>query len=218
MCTNCRKTGNKCIFQPVSSSSTTAFVPVSAVPGGVPPGTPLYGAFGQPLAQGAAPGGQPAGAALPPPSSGAPPAFAQQPQQGPESSYGLPSPTVSYYPPPPEDRDARRRRPREEDHAQRLPPPNVYGEPDPRRRSPASASPPQQLYEYPPPNTANHETVERTGTPRRDSPKSPQQGQQTSGPMSLSSLIEHAPPRPPPGSDSGRDIDKNMLTRLNRRT
>jgi hypothetical protein len=33
----------------VSSNPSAAFVPVSAVPGGVPPGTPLYGAYGQPL-------------------------------------------------------------------------------------------------------------------------------------------------------------------------
>ncbi|EFX04918.1 c6 zinc finger domain containing protein [Grosmannia clavigera kw1407] len=48
-CTNCKKTGNDCVFQPVSSTTSTAFVPVSAIQGGVPPGTPLYGAFGQPL-------------------------------------------------------------------------------------------------------------------------------------------------------------------------
>jgi hypothetical protein len=39
----------ECIFQPVSSSSSTAFIPVSAVPSGVPPGTQLFGAYGQPL-------------------------------------------------------------------------------------------------------------------------------------------------------------------------
>ena len=43
----------ECIFQPASSSSTAAFVHVSAVLGGIAPGTPLYGAYGQPL-----PGGQ----------------------------------------------------------------------------------------------------------------------------------------------------------------
>lgn len=220
MCTNCRKTGNKCIFQPVSSSSTTAFVPVSAVPGGVPPGTPLYGAFGQPLAPGASPGGQPAGAALPAPPGGAPPAYAQQPPQGPDGSYGLSSPTSNFYPAPSDDRDPRRR-PHEEDHVQRLPPPNVFGEPDPRRRSPASpaqTTPPQQHYEYPP-NSANHESIERIATPRRESPNSPQQGQQGgSGPMSLSALIEHPSQRPPHGPDTARDIDSNMLGRLNRRT
>ncbi|CAI4218250.1 unnamed protein product [Parascedosporium putredinis] len=57
-----------------------AFVHVSAVPGGIAPGTPLYGAYGQPLAQG--PGG-------PPPSHGsqAPPG----PPQGP-ASHGAPTP------------------------------------------------------------------------------------------------------------------------------
>ncbi|KAL2150042.1 hypothetical protein VTH82DRAFT_7718 [Thermothelomyces myriococcoides] len=48
-CANCDKLRIDCIFQPVSSNSSAAFVPVSAVPGGVPPGTPLYGAYGQPL-------------------------------------------------------------------------------------------------------------------------------------------------------------------------
>ncbi|KAL2161136.1 hypothetical protein VTH06DRAFT_8355 [Thermothelomyces fergusii] len=48
-CTNCDKLRIDCIFQPVSTNASAAFVPVSAVPGGVPPGTPLYGAYGQPL-------------------------------------------------------------------------------------------------------------------------------------------------------------------------
>ncbi|KAH8780028.1 hypothetical protein F5883DRAFT_194354 [Diaporthe sp. PMI_573] len=207
-CTNCRKTGNECIFQPVSSSSTTAFVPVSAVPGGVPPGTPLFGAFGQPLPQG---GGQPGqhGGAPQPPAGGS-----QQPYP-PSENYALPSPTGSYYPPPPEDRSGvPQRRLHEEEHGQRLPPPHVYGEPDPRRRSPASSAPggtPPQ-YEYPPPD--------RTSTPsqRRESPNASQSGQQGGSVMALSSLMEHPPPRPPPSADSSRDIDQNMLGRLNRRT
>ncbi|KAG6125110.1 hypothetical protein E4U35_007625 [Claviceps purpurea] len=49
-CQNCARMNQECIFQPVSSSSSTAFIPVSAVPGGVPPGTQLFGAYGQPLA------------------------------------------------------------------------------------------------------------------------------------------------------------------------
>ncbi|KUI72693.1 hypothetical protein VM1G_08108 [Cytospora mali] len=210
-CINCRKTGNECIFQPVSSSSTTAFVPVSAVPGGVPPGTPLFGAFGQPLPQGASPGGQAGGA--PPPSSTA---GSQQPY--PSENYTLPSPTASYYPPPPEDRSSiPQRRRHEEEHAPRLPPPNVYGETDARRRSPASSAPagtPPPQYELPLPDG--------TGSPRRDSPNAPPPaGQQSAGPggvMSLSSLMDHPPPRPRPSSDSSRDIDQNMLGRLNRRT
>ncbi|KAI1813151.1 hypothetical protein GGS20DRAFT_554608 [Poronia punctata] len=50
-CTNCFKMNQECIFQPVSSGSSTAFVPVSALPNGVPPGVPIYGAYGQPLAE-----------------------------------------------------------------------------------------------------------------------------------------------------------------------
>ncbi|RDA82542.1 hypothetical protein CP532_5208 [Ophiocordyceps camponoti-leonardi (nom. inval.)] len=84
-CQNCARMNQECIFQPVSSSSSTAFIPVSAVPGGVPPGTQLFGAYGQPLAPNAAhpyppqhhPGGPPPGLYPPPP----PPPLQQQQQQ-----------------------------------------------------------------------------------------------------------------------------------------
>lgn len=119
-----------------------------------------------------------------------------------------------------------RRRPNEEDHASRLPPP-VYGDPDPRRRSPASpghshpSNTPPQHYDYPA-NAPGFDlpSRDRTSTPRRDSPNSPQQGGNGNGPMSLHSLIDPAqpPPRPPPSSDSNRDMDQSMLSRLNRRT
>lgn len=182
-------------------------MPVSAVPGGVPPGTPLFGAFGQPLPQGASPGGVPP----PPPSGGSQQAY-------PSENYALPSPTASYYPPPSEDRSSiPQRRRHEDDHAPRLPPPNVYGDADPRRRSPASSAPggtPPPQYELPQPDSA--------GSPRRDSPNAPlpasQQGAGPGGVMSLSSLMEHPPSRPRPSSDTSRDIDQNMLGRLNRRT
>lgn len=37
--------------------------------------------------------------------------------------------------------------------------------------------------------------------------------------MSLHTLMDqNPPPRPPPNADSSRDIDQNMLGRLNRRT
>lgn len=69
----------ECIFQPVSSSSSTAFIPVSAVPGGVPPGTQLFGAYGQPLAPNSIP---------PPP----PPPSHYHPHHGPGAA------VPSYYP------------------------------------------------------------------------------------------------------------------------
>ncbi|KAH6879784.1 hypothetical protein B0T10DRAFT_464321 [Thelonectria olida] len=52
-CTNCKRFNKECTFQPVSSSGPTftAFVPVSAVPGGVPPGIQLFGAFGEPFSK-----------------------------------------------------------------------------------------------------------------------------------------------------------------------
>ncbi|KAK7592452.1 hypothetical protein V3481_007070 [Fusarium oxysporum f. sp. vasinfectum] len=54
-CQNCARMNQECIFQLVSSSSSTAFIIVSALPGGVPPGTQLFGAYGQPLALGTIP-------------------------------------------------------------------------------------------------------------------------------------------------------------------
>ena len=89
-CTNCKKTGNDCVFQPVSSTTSTAFVPVSAIQGGVPPGTPLYGAFGQPLGPngGRGPNGPPGSG---PPSGG--------PMNGPggHPGYGPTSPGAGGY-------------------------------------------------------------------------------------------------------------------------
>lgn len=51
----------ECIFEPVSLKSSTAFIPVSAVPGGVPPGTQLFGAYGQPLNPSSIPASHPPG-------------------------------------------------------------------------------------------------------------------------------------------------------------
>ncbi|KAK8099409.1 uncharacterized protein PG998_012650 [Apiospora kogelbergensis] len=79
-CTNCIKMNQECIFQPVSSSTSTAFVPVSALQNGIPPGTQLFGAYGQPLSgpSNAQPGGGPY--------SAGPPGYDQP----------LPSPTGSF--------------------------------------------------------------------------------------------------------------------------
>ncbi|KAH7108907.1 putative C6 transcription factor [Dactylonectria macrodidyma] len=60
-CQNCVRRNLICIFRPVSSSNSTAFVPVSAVPGGVPPGTQLFGAYGQPLDSSSVPAPHPPG-------------------------------------------------------------------------------------------------------------------------------------------------------------
>lgn len=145
----------ECVFQPVSSSSSTAFIPVSAVPGGVPPGTPLYGAYGQPLApqphpyQPGAPAQQqqpPANFYPHPPQAGQPPGHqAAQGSQGPPAQ----SPTESSYSYNSGRGDegsqggARRRRRSSEDQEEtyRLPPPRVGAtEEEPRRRSPAEFS------------------------------------------------------------------------------
>ncbi|CAM1501602.1 Fc.00g035860.m01.CDS01 [Cosmosporella sp. VM-42] len=155
-CQNCARMNQECIFQPVSSSSSTAFIPVSAVPGGVPPGTQLFGAYGQPLAPGSVP---------PPPAHAGP--YQQHPNQPPpHASYyqqhqqPVQSPTESfssYGDPRNEDAQVagrrRRRTSEEQEESRRLPPPRVSGEDDPRRRSPAEfsnhSSPGGLSYPYP---------------------------------------------------------------------
>ncbi|RDA88101.1 hypothetical protein CP533_0515 [Ophiocordyceps camponoti-saundersi (nom. inval.)] len=143
-CQNCARMNQECIFQPVSSSSSTAFIPVSAVPGGVPPGTQLFGAYGQPLAPNAAhpyppqqhPGGPPPGLYPPPPP---PPQQHHQQQQPPPTQ----SPTGSYSSYGDEASQVvgrrRRRTPEEREEGYRLPPPRG-GDEEPRRRSPAELS------------------------------------------------------------------------------
>ena len=210
-CTNCDKLRIDCVFQPVSSNSSTAFVPVSAVPGGVPPGTPLYGAYGQPL--------PPASGQAPPP-RGYPP-----PLPPPEYNTSPHSPTGQY--PLYDDRDGTRRRtrPPEDDHALRLPPPNYPSDEDPRRRSPASnhshGTPPTAYHQYHHSGSYEHD---RTPTPHRNSPgglptpapsQAPSQASASSNPMSLDHLMDHD--TRDRNSASGSDIDQSMLGRLNRR-
>ncbi|KAG5913492.1 hypothetical protein E4U42_001115 [Claviceps africana] len=232
-CQNCARMNQECIFQPVSSSSSTAFIPVSAVPGGVPPGTQLFGAYGQPLAPNSVPashhfshggGASPVGPAGPP---------YYQPMQSPTGSYS------SYGGDARADDGAagrrRRRTPEEQEESYRLPPPrsNMVDD-DPRRRSPAegssSGSPggmghvlyqgattrhsPRNLTLSQPPTSANHgQPVAGTRSPV---------GQNGSSRASTPSQA----PRPPPGATSSvmslsnlvdkSDIDKGMIDRLNR--
>ncbi|KAM7201400.1 hypothetical protein V8F20_004864 [Naviculisporaceae sp. PSN 640] len=205
-CTNCDKLRIECIFQPVSSNSSTAFVPVSAVPGGVPAGTPLYGAYGQPLAPAS---GQSSSAAppYPAPSSDYPPPPAH-------------SPTTSQYPPLDDrDRDLGRRRPRpaDEGHPIRLPPPNPNypKDDDPRRRSPSSihsnGTPPTSYHSYPPSgyDQGPPEPAHRT-SPGGPPPSHPP----PANPMSLSLMIT---PEASRTRTSGNDYDRNMLGKLDRR-
>ncbi|KAK4125123.1 hypothetical protein N657DRAFT_633024 [Parathielavia appendiculata] len=239
-CTNCDKLRIDCIFQPVSSNSSAAFVPVSAVPGGVPPGTPLYGAYGQPLPPSAASAPQPRNYPYPP------------------SEYTPPmhSPTGSSFTAY-DDKDPgrRRTRPPEEEHSSRPPPPNYPLDDDPRRRSPVSihsnGTPPAAFRQFqqspygrdrpptpnqnspgrsmpPQPQFRAPQTVPQAGpsqvqqTPSQVSPHPTAQPQPQppstsngySNPMSLGNLID-----PGPGSrPSVNDIDRNMLGRLNRRS
>lgn len=130
----------ECIFQPVSSSSSTAFVPVSAVPGGVPPGTQLFGAYGQPLAPNAVPGQYPPGAPGQPPPPGPPSTYYQQPMHSPTESYSSYTEATRDDGSQPGSR-RRRRTSEEQEEGYRLPPPRAGAqEDDPRRRSPAEFS------------------------------------------------------------------------------
>ncbi|KAI3572053.1 hypothetical protein IWW34DRAFT_638098 [Fusarium oxysporum f. sp. albedinis] len=58
-CQNCARRNETCIFELKFSSNRAAAIPVSAFPGGVPPGTQLFGAYGQPLAPGTVPASSP---------------------------------------------------------------------------------------------------------------------------------------------------------------
>lgn len=223
----------ECIFQPVSSSSSTAFIPVSAVPGGVPPGTQLFGAYGQPLAPNSVPAAHhyAHGGGAPP--AGAPGPAYYQPMQSPTgsySSYGGDART--------DDTVAgrrRRRTPEEQEEGYRLPPPrSTMVDDDPRRRSPAegssSGSPggmghvlyqgaaprqsPRNTALTQPPTSASHGPSgaggrspvgqnDSSGASTPSQAQRPAQGAASSV-MSLSNLVDKS------------DIDKGMIDRLNR--
>ncbi|KAL1873064.1 hypothetical protein VTK73DRAFT_1201 [Phialemonium thermophilum] len=206
-CLNCDKLRIDCVFQPVSSNSSTAFIPVTAVPGGVPPGTPLYGAYGQPLA----------------PASG-PSVPGQFVAAGPDYQHPLQSP-ASQYPAGVDERvELGRRRPRgpDDEPPLRLPPPNRYSpEENAQRRSPASnqgtVTPPTGYYQYPPGTSV--QDIDRTSTPRSNTSTQPpsQPAPTSTNIMSLGNLVDQGPPPQRP-TDASNDIDQSMLGKLNRRT
>ncbi|KAF7531417.1 hypothetical protein G7054_g8878 [Neopestalotiopsis clavispora] len=218
-CSNCMKMNQECVFQPVSSSASTAFVPVSALQN-IPAGTQLYGAYGQPLH-----------------GSGAPP----YPPPG-QYDQPLPSPTGSFggYPDDRGDASRRRQRPPEEDHAVRLPPPAPFPDDNIRRRSPSSSSSPSHLAPYGPHSTQPPQPGYDGRTPPQpiyDSRTPPQPVYDGRTPPPRGSPSGAAVPPPPPptapptsasgtsnsvmslGSimDSNHDIDRGMLGRLNQR-
>jgi len=203
-CSNCDKLGMECIFQPVSSNSSAAFVPLSAL-GSVPPGTPLFGSFGQPLHASTAPLSQ------------------SQQSYSHHSAHDYPplanSPPTSQYSAY-DERDSNRRRTRDEDHAIRLPPPNFPLDDDPRRRSPASpqsngTTPPTQ-YNYPPTSTSYDQgriQIPHSRSPSGPLPTLPTPASQqalsssSSNAMSLSRLTH-------PDTEG---VDREMLGKLDRR-
>ncbi|SCN79851.1 uncharacterized protein FFB20_06009 [Fusarium fujikuroi] len=233
-CQNCARMNQECIFQPVSSSSSTAFIPVSALPGGVPPGTQLFGAYGQPLAPGTVPAPPPPHAAYQHASAPPPPGNYYAPVQSPTESFS------SYGDARTDDGSQlagrrRRRTSEEQDEGYRLPPPRSAVDEDPRRRSPAEFSnhsspggvgyPPYQGARQSPrnPTSGSLPQAATTGSYAASAPggRSPtgqngssgastpaRQGQQSQGGntsiMSLSNLVDKS------------DIDKTMIDRLNR--
>ncbi|KAI0447176.1 hypothetical protein F4803DRAFT_356373 [Xylaria telfairii] len=209
-CTNCIKMNQECIFQPVSSTSSTAFVPVSALPNGVPPGVPLFGAYGQPLA---APSNYPPGANYPPSTQ-----HYEQPLPSPTGSSG------SYWEDRPEN--ARRRHRMSDDHGVRLPPPSTFPDDNSRRRSPSSSSPnhlqpfqasqPQsqlqpQPQPHPHPQPVPHQGLDNRTPPPNGSPSgAPASSVSGSSVMNIENIMS--------SNSSSNDIDRGMLGRLNRRT
>ncbi|KAM3503051.1 hypothetical protein MY10362_004448 [Beauveria mimosiformis] len=218
-CQNCARMNQECIFQPVSSSSSTAFVPLSAVQGGVPPGTQLFGAYGQPLAPNSVPGGH----HYPPHHGGPPPpggAYYGQPGQSPTEPY------APYGGDPREDpavaAGKRSRDAMDRDEEWRRQAPRAAHEDDPRRRSPAEfsskSSPGGGSYPYPAVRHSPHAAaasaarspggqngssgastpVRQPGVPASQGPQAP------TSKMSLSNLLDK------------NDIDKGMIDRLNR--
>ncbi|KAF4499045.1 c6 transcription [Fusarium agapanthi] len=233
-CQNCARMNQECIFQPVSSSSSTAFIPVSALPGGVPPGTQLFGAYGQPLAPGTVPAPPPPHAAYQHASAPPPPGNYYAPVQSPTESFS------SYSEARTDDGSQlagrrRRRTSEEQDEGYRLPPPRSAVDEDPRRRSPAEFSnhsspggvgyPPYQGARQSPRNPTSGSLPQAatagsyvasapggrspTGQNGSSGASTPaRQGQQSQGGnasiMSLSNLVDKS------------DIDKTMIERLNR--
>ncbi|KAI5867695.1 hypothetical protein GGS23DRAFT_189679 [Durotheca rogersii] len=200
-CTNCIKMNQECVFQPVSSSSSTAFVPVSALPNGVPPGTQLFGAYGQPLVV---------------PSNPNPGSYQTA---NPQYDQPLPSPTGSYGSFSDERPEQSRRRPRppEDEHTVRLPPPATFPDDNPRRRSPSSGGSPSHLQPLAQrqPQPVPYAGYDTRTPPPRGSPSGAPAGPPSFPVMRVENIIESGPT---PTPTSSNDFDRKMISRLDRQT
>lgn len=229
----------ECIFQPVSSSSSTAFIPVSAVPGGVPPGTQLFGSYGEPLPPNPGPSGHHY-----PPHAG--PSHAGPSHAGPSHAGGPPPPPPGYYPAPGQsptepyasyDRRSedgsqsatkRSRDPAERDDEWRRPPPRGTAEEESRRRSPAEfsskSSPGGMSYPYrgaaPSPRAAAQAPAGRPAPGPSPSGQNGSSGTSTPSQQAAStaSQSQQAPTSVMSLSNlvDKSDIDKTMIDRLNK--
>ncbi|KAI1339252.1 hypothetical protein F5Y15DRAFT_82993 [Xylariaceae sp. FL0016] len=193
-CMNCSKMQQECIFQPVSTTNSVPFVPLSALPHGAPPGTQLYGAYGQPLPASTNfhPGNGNGYHSMPP---------------GQHYDQPLPSPTGSYnsYSEDRSEPSRRRHRTSEDDHGLRLPPPSSFPDDNSRRRSPSSSSPGHlQPLQQP----AHHSFDNRTPPPRGSPSGAPSTS--ASSVMSLENIMGSGTP------SNANAIDQSMLGRLNR--
>ncbi|KAL3956612.1 hypothetical protein ACCO45_009458 [Purpureocillium lilacinum] len=230
-CQNCARMNQECIFQPVSSSSSTAFIPCLAECPRNPTVRRVRPAVGSQLRARRAP--LPASPSRGPPPGPAPPNYySQHPAPPPHPSQPTQSPTESFSSYGDDAQVAGRRRRRTPRNAKKatgcLPPRSGAADEEARRRSPAefsNNSSPGNLAHLPyqgarqsprnaaalpqPPGQGGRSPGAANGssgasTPARQQQASSGQSQNSTSVMSLSNLVDKS------------DIDRGMIDRLNR--